>query len=398
MGSKSILGAICLLLFLASFAKATQVEGVFNVRRYGAKADGLSDISQAILSAWKEACASATPSRLLIPKGTYATGPVKFQGPCKAPVGILVKGILKAPTDLNKFKSEDGWIVFQNIDRLTLSGGGIFDGQGASAWAQNDCAKTGKCNSLPINMRFNFITNSIVRDITSLNSKLFHINILGCKNLNLEHIIITAPENSLNTDGIHIGSSTGINIIDSVIGTGDDCVSLGPGSHDITVTKVTCGPGHGISVGSLGKYPNEEDVVGITVRNCTLTNTMNGVRIKTWPASPTGIATDMHFEDIIMNNVGNPVLLDQEYCPYNQCNLQIPSRIKISKVSFKNIQGTSASQIAVKLVCSRDEPCQNVEVGDINLRYTGKEGPAKSQCANVKPILSGKQNPPISFS
>ncbi|KAK2662999.1 hypothetical protein Ddye_001573 [Dipteronia dyeriana] len=41
---------------------------------------------------------------------------------------------------------------------------------------------------------------------------------------------------------------------------------IGDGSKKISITKVTCGPGHGISVGSLGKYNNEEPVVGVTVR------------------------------------------------------------------------------------------------------------------------------------
>lgn len=36
----------------------------------------------------------------------------------------------------------------------------------------------------------------------------------------------------------------------------------------------------GIIVGSLGKYKKEEDVVGLTVINCTFTRTSNSVIIK----------------------------------------------------------------------------------------------------------------------
>jgi galacturan 1,4-alpha-galacturonidase len=171
-----------------------------------------------------------------------------------------------------------------------------------------------------------------------LDSKQFHINVLGCKNVTFQHVTIIAPETSPNTDGIHIGCSTGIHIINSNIGTGDDCVSLGDGSRDITVEKVTCGPGHGISIGSLGKYPGEEPVSGVKVIGCTLTNTMTGVRIKTWPDSHAGTATDMHFEDIIMNNVGNPIIIDQVYCPWNQCKAQVPIsylRFNVTKLMFK---------------------------------------------------------------
>ncbi|XP_022769949.1 polygalacturonase-like [Durio zibethinus] len=173
------------------------------------------------------------------------------------------------------------------------------------------------------NLRFNFVSNAMIQDITTKDSKQFNVNVLGCKNITFQHFTVSAPENSLNTDGIHIGRSDGVNVIDTDIKTGDDCVSIGDGSKNVVVQGVTCGPGHGISIGSLGKFQGEEPVSGIKVSKCTISNTMNGVRIKSWPASYPGSASDMHFEDITMNNVGNPILIDQEYCPWNQCDLKV---------------------------------------------------------------------------
>ena len=173
------------------------------------------------------------------------------------------------------------------------------------------------------NIRFDFVTNSIVHDIQSKDSKFFHINLLGCKNLQIQHVTITAPRDSPNTDGIHIRRSSNITITNANIGTGDDCISIGDGTQDVTTNQVSCGPGHGISVGSLGKYQNEQPVFGIRVIGGTLSSTKNGVRIKTWPSSPPGIASDMHFENIIMNNVANPIFIDQGYCPNNQCTNQV---------------------------------------------------------------------------
>ncbi|KAG8387221.1 hypothetical protein BUALT_Bualt03G0230700 [Buddleja alternifolia] len=363
----------------------------FNVLKYGAKANGKSDDSTAIANAWRDACKSIRASNVVIPKGTYIVGPIKLQGPCQAPVSIQAhQARFMAPSDPNKFKSQNGWFVFQGINGFTLSGGS-FDGQGEVAWKQNDCAKAGKCSSMPINLVFNKLTNSLIRDVTSLDSKLFHMNVLNCRKMTFQHVTINAPEESLNTDGIHIGRSSGINITDADIKTGDDCVSLGDGSQQVNIEKVTCGPGHGIAIGSLGRYRNEEPVVGITVRNCTITNTMNGVRVKTWPASPSsGIARDLHFDNIVMNNVSTPILIDQEYCPYNQCTQEI------SDVSFRNIRGTTANQVAVQLKCSRGNPCRNVELSNINLAYHGSSnGTATSECANVKPTLKGHLFPPV---
>uniref|UniRef100_A0A7N2MBB6 Polygalacturonase n=1 Tax=Quercus lobata TaxID=97700 RepID=A0A7N2MBB6_QUELO len=269
MDSKFTIGAVCFMIIWLALIRKSQGADI-NVIKYGAayqkkkkkkkngaKADGKPDDRQAITSTWKEACTSTDPSTVVIPKRKHMVGPLNFQGPCKASVSILVQGYMVAPIDLNKFNPQDHWTVFQNIDGLMVSGGGTFDGQGSLAWSQNNCAKTGICDSLPINLRFTGVTNSKIQDITSLNSKSFHMNILNSKNVTLQNITINAPGKSLNTDGIHIGRSSRINITHADIKTGDDCVSLGDGSQQINVENMTCGPGHGISVGSLGKYHNE---------------------------------------------------------------------------------------------------------------------------------------------
>ncbi|BFG16004.1 hypothetical protein CerSpe_022780 [Prunus speciosa] len=380
--------ATLLFLLLASIGKAHP--SVFDVTSatYGAKPG--SDVSKALAKAWSDACASPLASKVVVPSGTYKLKEATFRGPCKAPIEMQVRGTLQAPADVGQLTRPDTWVGFQYIDMLTLSGGGTFDGQGALAWGQNDCHKNKNCKPIPINLRFEFITNSRVHDITSLNSKNFHMHVFRCNHTTFQHLTITAPDESINTDGIHIGASTGINITHAKIGTGDDCVSIGDDSHQITVTDVTCGPGHGISIGSLGRYKEEKDVTGIIVKNCTLTNTQNGVRIKTWPDSPSpSTASNIHYEDIIMVNVSNPILIDQLYCPYTRCDQKPPSKVKISNVSFKNIKGSSFTPLAVKLVCSRGVPCENVELADINLTYGGDQGPLTSLCSNVKPTITG---------
>lgn len=74
------------------------------------------------------------------------------------------------------------------------------------------------------------------------------------------------------------------------------------------------------SVGSLGKYENEEDVSGITVRDCTFIGTENGIRIKTWPGSPPSAASGMTFQNLIMNDVKFPIIIDQDYCSAASCS------------------------------------------------------------------------------
>ncbi|XP_034677818.1 exopolygalacturonase-like [Vitis riparia] len=163
----------------------------------------------------------------MIPDGTYALGQITIGGPYKAPINFNVQGTVKSPMDTSRFKAEAGWIAFQQIDQFILSYGGVFYGQAKPVWSRKG-PSSAYCNQLPINLRFNFITNSMVKDITSRDSKQFQMNLLGCKNLTFYNVEISAPEVSINTDGIHIGRSSGIN---STVETGDDCVSIGDGSE-----------------------------------------------------------------------------------------------------------------------------------------------------------------------
>ena len=162
-------------------------------------------------------------------------------------------------------------------------------------------------------LKFRNIVNLEVSGISSVNAKAFHMFLVKTVNVNIHNIKIIAPAESPNTDSIHLSNADNVRILDSFIGTGDDCVSVGRGSNNVTVERVVCGPGHGLSVGSLGKYPNEEDVSGIHFKNCTMRNTDNGLRIKSWGGSTPSKAVDIHFEDIIMENVKNPIIIDQNY-------------------------------------------------------------------------------------
>ncbi|KAG8634132.1 hypothetical protein MANES_17G015101v8 [Manihot esculenta] len=247
--------------------------------------------------------------------------------------------------------------------------------------------------ALPVNLRFDFVTNSIVEDVTSIDSKQFHVNLISSKNLTFQQFSVKASGHSSNTDGIHIGRlSEQINIINSNIITDDDCISIGRGSRQVQITNVRCGLGHGISIGSLGKYEMEEPVSEIYVKNCTIYDTDNGVRIKTWPALHGGSVSNIHFEHIVMQTVSNPIIIDQMYCAHNLCNRK-PSKVKISDVSFKNIRGSSRTPTADQLTCSSSVPCKNVELSNVNLRYTGSKGPANSVCTNVKPKIIEKLIP-----
>ncbi|RWR94620.1 putative Polygalacturonase 4 [Cinnamomum micranthum f. kanehirae] len=367
--------------------------GVFDVTQYGAKADGTSESSKAFLEAWKAACSFPGKSWFVIPKGEFLLGEISFEGPCRNKIcpSVDIKGTLKAVKDLKAY-SDKSWITFRRLDGLTISGGGTLDGQGAEVWRPGGCKKD--CQMLPVSLKLVSVSNAKVGQIYLINSKAFHMHVTRCQNTQIYDVKITAPEESTNTDGIHISSSTSVQVVDSFIGVGDDCVSMGDGNTNLLVSNVFCGPGHGISIGSLGKEKNEEPVTGIHVKNCTLTGTTNGIRIKTWPGSPELLASNFTFEDIVMDNAAFPIIIDQHYCPSKSCGGKPPSKVKIRDVVYKNIRGVSFSRLAVNLMCSAGSPCENIQLSDIDIAYQDPEKKTASLCNNAKVTTSGKQNPP----
>ena len=88
--------------------------------------------------------------------------------------------------------------------------------------------------------------NVVISGLTSINSKLYHIVIDGCEGVTVQAVKISAPGNSPNTDGVHVQMSTDVTVTGTGIKTGDDCISIGPGTTNLWIEQVTCGPGHGI--------------------------------------------------------------------------------------------------------------------------------------------------------
>ncbi|KAL8171423.1 hypothetical protein V2J09_023227 [Rumex salicifolius] len=376
-------------------------EKVFNVLTYGAKPDGTSNIAQNLRKAWREACEHTGKARLLIPAGEFMTSQAHFVGPCRGirPMVVHVAGTLKPYKYTGTRYPSPEWIQFQHQNGLVILGGGsgTLDGQGHLLWHHNDCKLNHNCTRLPSSIVINKMRNVWIRGLNSVNPMGFHMFISGSKNVRIYKVKLIAPGTSPNTDGIHISSSDNVKVASTTIQTGDDCIGILPGSTRISVRKLSCGPGHGISIGSLGKYEGEEDVIGIRVKNCTLTGTQNGLRIKTYQFKPDVVpirAAGFSFKNIVMDNVKNPIIINQEYCGSTSHCKGRPSKIRISDIYFSNIMGTSSTEEAITVMCSSAVPCRNVHFHNVTL--SGLNGQAATAtCSNAKVALSGNQLPPM---
>ncbi|GAU51493.1 hypothetical protein TSUD_413770 [Trifolium subterraneum] len=308
------------------------------------------------------------------------TQPFTFQGPCKsATINVMIRGTITAPQSREHWKSDsndhDSWITFNHISGLIVNGGGTLNGQGASWWDKKDASDR------PTALRFLGCENLKHGSLTHLNSPRNHISITGCDGVLVSNVSLIAPETSPNTDGIDISSSTKVFIEHSTISTGDDCVAINSGSKFINITNIKCGPGHGISVGSLGKHGEYATVEEVYVSHIIFTRTTNGARIKTWEGG-SGYARKITYDDITLVGVKNPVIIDQQY----NALASIGRGVKISDVTFRNFRGTTKDKNAIELNCA-SIGCTDVVLKEINIIGLNGKRPSSS-CSNVQGSFS----------
>lgn len=385
-------------LFVVTFLSlSNQISAAnYNVVTFGAKPDGKTDSSEAFRAAWSSACGSRGRSTISVPRGQFLVRTaITFSGRgCKSSgFNFIIRGTILGPVDFRALASSgDTWMSFEDVNDVTISGG-VFDAHGAGLWA---CKRSGKdgCPSGITTLGFSNSMNIVVNGVTSLNSQLYHIVINGCKNVKMQGVKVSASGESPNTDGIHVQLSTGVTILSSNIGTGDDCISIGAGTTNLWIEQITCGPGHGISIGSLGKELHEAGVQNVTVKTATFTGTENGVRIKSWGRPSSGFVRNVLFQHLTMVNAQNPIIIDQKYCPDHKCPKQA-SGVRVSDVTYQDIHGSSASPIAVKFDCSKEYHCGGIKLEDIHLTHNNK--PAYSSCTNAVGSTLGTVQPKSCF-
>ncbi|KAJ8500537.1 hypothetical protein OPV22_011089 [Ensete ventricosum] len=378
---------------------------VLDVRAFGAVGDGVADDTEAFKTAWDIACQDG-PGTILVPQGyAFKILPAMFVGPCHSELTFQIDGTIMPPDGPDEWPQNNNrrqWLVFYRANGLKLQGRGVIDGRGEKWWnlpckphkGPNGSTLSGTCDS-PVALRFFMSSNLTVHGIRVQNSPQFHFRFDNCRNVTVDAISISSPALSPNTDGIHVENTEMVGIYNSVISNGDDCVSIGAGSINIDIRNVTCGPSHGISIGSLGKKNTRACVTNITVKNSVIRHSDNGVRIKTWQGG-SGSVSSVSFDNIRMDAVRNPIIIDQYYCLSKSCKNQT-SAVYVSDVSYTGIKGTyDVRSPPIHFGCSDSIPCTNITLSEVVLLPAQAYFIPNPFCWNVYGAMATQTIPPIS--
>ncbi|KAG8708490.1 hypothetical protein FRC08_018863 [Ceratobasidium sp. 394] len=190
-----------------------------------------------------------------------------------------------------------------------------------------------------------------------------------------------------NADGWDTYRTSHFILRDAHVVSGDDCFSFKGNSTYVTVENVYCQNSHGVSVGSLAQYPGVLDIIEhIQVKNITFVgngdSSSNGARIKVW-AGPVGsaIVNDVHYENLSIENVTNPLVVDSCYFSSAYCATGTPVA-NITNVSVTNVTGHSTGKVVSSIICPQGATC-DIKLKNINITPATGAAPVY-RCFSVK--------------
>jgi polygalacturonase len=273
----------------------------FEITRFGAKADGKMDCTEAFRKAIDEA-SRAGGGRVRVREGTFLTGAIHL----KSNVNLVVEknATLKFipdpklyPIVLTRFEGLEcmnysPFIYAYDQQNIAITGGGTLDGQANGEnwwpWAGKRGAKPGDPNQrkarealvqmaekgVPVEqrkfgeggwLRPMFIqpyrcTNVQMEDITITNSPMYEMHPVLCRNVIARNVKVSS--HGPNNDGCDPESSVDVLIDGCTFDTGDDCIAIKSGrnadgrrlhapSENLIVQNCVMKDGHGgVTMGS----------------------------------------------------------------------------------------------------------------------------------------------------
>lgn len=346
---------ISALQFIVSFGNAQ----TYNILDYGAVPDGLTLNSEAIQKTI-DACAEAGGGTVLVPAGTFVTGPIFLKDNIHLEVGIGAQ--LKGSKDLSSYRrgvksldpnrkgGENGLILADSVKNIAITGLGIINGNKVFNPNGEEMMRGPHCI---------LITNSekiTIRDVRVYEGSNYNFMFIKCTDLNIDGISARG-----GWDGISLYYCTNVTINNANIQSGDDAIA-GKGWKNVAITNCVLNSScNGMRIYGLADQ--------VRVNNCIIrgpgkfehrsskrNNTITGVTINTGRDT---IQRNIHISNITMENVRAPFWM-------------VPRKgAKVSDISFSDIYVTNAGYTGSYICGHPDIPIQNLTFRNIYIETEG---------------------------
>lgn len=331
----------------------------FLVTRYGAVGNGKSDCTEAFRKAIA-ACNKAGGGRVVVPRGSFLTGPIHLQSNVnlhvtnEATIKFSQNPVDYLPLVFSRWEGMElmnySPLIYAFAQKnIAITGKGILDGQANNEawWSWNGRPqygwKTGLPNqrkartnlvemierNVPVServfgeghyLRPQFIQpyrcqNVLIQDVTIKNSPMWEIHPVLCTNVTVDKVSIST--HGPNNDGCNPESCSDVLIRDCYFDTGDDCIAIKSGrnadgrrlnvpTENIIVQGCRMKDGHGgITVGS----EISGGVRNLFAENCRLDseNLDHALRVKN-NAMRGGLLENLYFRNIEVGQVAHAAI------------------------------------------------------------------------------------------
>lgn len=381
----------------------------FDIARYGAEGDGITDCTAAFRNAI-EACSHAGGGRVVVPPGKYLTGAIHL----KSNVNLyLSEGAeLYFIPDPQKYlpmvytrwegvecMSYSAFIYAFDQENIAVTGKGILDGQSDNKhwwpWCGSpvfggDPGRSSQMTSrsrlfemgeknVPVRerrfgdksyLRPNFIQfyrcrNVLIEGVTLRNSPMWNIHPVLCSNVTVRGIDIIS--HGPNNDGCNPESCRDVLIENCYFDTGDDCIAVKSGrnndgrhvgkpSENIIIRNCRMKDGHGgVTIGSEASG----GVRNVYAENCSMDspNLNRALRLKTNSVRG-GFIENVYMRNVTIGQVSDAVLRINLFYEEGDKGPFPPS---VSNIEMMNVTSRK-SRYALYLRGYEHNPIRNVRI------------------------------------
>ncbi len=398
-----------------------------NVRDFGAQGDGEKD-DTAMLQAAILACPRG--GRVLIPAGTYLTGPLFLKS--HMTLEISEGAVLALKTDRNEFPVLPGSTPARNADGEMLLGlwegeerngyaaaltgievtdtavigEGTVDGRAQEGdwWVNPKVIRGAARGNLFFLMRSSHVT---VQGVTFRNSPAWNLHPAMSKDLDFLNIRIEAPWDSPNTDGFDPESCSRVRLMGSRISVGDDCIAIKSGKigigrkyrmpcEEIEIGWCAMLDGHGgVTVGS----EMAGGVRNVWAHHCYMRGNDRALRIKTRRGrGKDGVIDNILFENVRMKDIKVPLVVNALYfCDPDGHSAWVQSRAheavdettpRIGSIRFEHVKATGCQGCVAYVLGLPEQPMEELAIRDSTFDFAedaaGMNQPAMAE--GVDPV------------
>ncbi|PSR80964.1 family 28 glycosyl hydrolase [Coniella lustricola] len=262
-------------------------------------------------------------------------------------------------------------------DKVKIFGEGVLNGNGQLWWnefAGNQILDPDNTYLRPVLFYAQNATDWLIEGITFKDSPCWNNFVVTSSGFEYKDVVVTAVSNNAsavaaNTDFFDSLNLDHLTVERTWVNNGDDCFSPKANTTEIYVNTMYCNGSHGQSMGSVGEYSGELDIIeNVHIENVWMLNGQFGGRLKSWagPDVGYGYINNVTFKNFYNYNNQYAAYLDSCYFNINSTECAAyPSQVNVTNITFDSFSGYTSGKYGravASLTCSSNPNavCENI--------------------------------------